>query len=93
MFISILHGRARSPDAAREICRRFYQSLELHQEPGWIAGGCAINVADPREVYIHEHWSNRAAWEAWRASLAERFLREQAEPLLESELELALYQE
>ncbi|MGH2459846.1 MAG: putative quinol monooxygenase [Chloroflexota bacterium] len=92
MIGSILEARAKSTDDALEICRLFYQSLQLHQEPGWLRGSCMTGLDDPRQVLIHEYWSSRAAWDAWQNSTADRFLRERSTPLLDTPWEAHLYE-
>lgn len=92
MIVSVLKTRAKSPEAAQEVCRLFYQSLGLHQEPGWLRGSCMTSLQDPREIFIHEHWSDLAAWESWQQSPADRFLRKEAEPYLETPWVIELYQ-
>lgn len=92
MIVSVLKAQAKSPEAAQQVCRLFYQSLELHYEPGWLRGSCMTDIKDRRDVFIHEHWSNLAAWEAWQNSPADRFLREEAAPFLDTPWETSLYE-
>lgn len=93
MVVTVYRARARSVEDARRICEYFYRSLELHQEPGWLRGTCMWSVNDPRIVFIHEHWSNLAAYDAWRHSRADQYLHEQADPLLETPWEIDIYQD
>ena len=74
MIVTVYKARAKSADAAGVICEVFYRSLGLHQEPGWLRGTCMTNMNDPQEVFIHEHWSNEAAWEHWKQSPADHYL-------------------
>lgn len=92
MIGSVLKARAKTPKDAREVCRLFYQSLGLHQEPGWLRGSCMTGVDDRRQVFIHEYWSGLPAWQAWQNSPADRFLRERAAPFLDTPWESNLYE-
>lgn len=68
MYVVTLRVRAKSPEAAQEICRRFSHLLQLHQEPAFAGGFCAISVADPCQVQIEERWGTRSALAHWRQS-------------------------
>ena len=92
MIVSVLTAQATSPEAAQQVCRIFYESLELHREPGWLRSSCMTRIDDPRGIFVHEHWSNRAAWEAWQGSAADRFLRAEAAPFLDTPWETSLYE-
>lgn len=93
MIVTTYKARAKSVNDARTICDTFYRSLELHQEAGWLRGTCMTNVSDPQEVFIHEHWSNPAAWEHWKQSPADHFFHQKADPLLEGPWEIDVYQD
>lgn len=92
MIVSVLMAHAKSPEAARQVCRIFYQSLDLHREPGWLRGSCMTDINDRSEIFIHEHWGSLASWQSWLDSPADRFLREQAAPFLDSPWEVHLYE-
>lgn len=93
MIVSILKARARSPEAAKQICRVFTQALALHQEPGWLRGYCMTNVNDPAEVFMLEEWGTQTALEAWRKSPSSSHLRDQSAPYIETELIETEYQD
>jgi quinol monooxygenase YgiN len=91
MIVSVLKMRAKSPEAAREICRIFSEWRSLSIEAGWLRCSCLTNVKDRQEVYVHEHWGNLAAWEAWERSASRQALFRQLAPLLEGPVELDIY--
>ena len=93
MIVLTLKARARSPEAARQICRIFSQSLTLHQEPGWLRGSCMMNVNDPAEVLILQEWGTRAALEAWRNSTSRGVVHDQSAPYIETEFVETEYQD
>ncbi len=68
MHVYCLRSRARSPEAAREVCRAFGHVIALHQEAGFAYGACMINVDDPDDVLVLTRWSNLAAAEHWYRS-------------------------
>ena len=68
MHVYCLRSRARSPEAAQEVCRAFGHVLALHQEAGFAYGACMINVDDPCDLLVLTRWSNQAAAEHWYSS-------------------------
>jgi len=93
MIVSILKARSQSPEAAKQICGIFSQSVAIRQEPGWLRGNCMTNVHDPSEVLIVEEWGTQAALDAWRHSPSASALRDQSAPYLATEFVESVYQD
>lgn len=87
MYIYAYFGRARSAEDAQQICAIFgrLSSSQLAREPGYRRGECAVDLNEPRQVFIHEHWGSLPATQSWLASGAHRTAIEQAKQYLEGE--------
>jgi heme-degrading monooxygenase HmoA len=91
MILVLVTLRARSPQAAHEMCRISRQSFEMYQEPGWLGGRCVICTRDPRKVLIIGEWGSRSAWEAWQASPARVRVEQEAAPLRVGSTQIEVY--
>lgn len=87
VYIYVYLGRARSTDDAFRVCESFGHSLALLQQPGYRRGECAVDTADNRRVFIHEHGGSIEALDAWLASDEHHRLLAAATTLLEAPFE------
>lgn len=91
MYIYVYLARTLTPDGVDRICEIFGHALALIQEPGYRRGECAVDTVDNRQVFIHEHWGNIDALNAWLASDEHHRLLAAAAPYLEAPFETHLY--
>jgi heme-degrading monooxygenase HmoA len=64
-IIVLIKVQAKSPEAAREICRTNLHAFARYQHPGWIRGRCAVSTSDPLLVIAIQEWSIRPAFDSW----------------------------
>jgi len=93
MYVSTFRMRARSPEAAAEICQYFRRALPMKLEPGYLRGDCTVNTADHCDVFIAEVWGSVEAWQAWDVSDARRQLTTHLEALVVGNVDQSLYVE
>jgi antibiotic biosynthesis monooxygenase (ABM) superfamily enzyme len=82
---------ARTDAAVPEICRIFFQSIEMRMVPGWIDGGCMVNRRERRQVFIYERWGSAAALDAWESSPSRQAILQQVNSLIERPLMSTVY--
>lgn len=93
MILFLFHMRVISPDVVEQVCQVYYHTLRLFQEPGWLGGGCVVNIADPRDVLIYERWGDLTALRAWLRSAARREAHAQAAPFIVGQPEETIFQD
>jgi quinol monooxygenase YgiN len=93
MHVFFFRVRAKTPDAADDICRVFRHTLSLFLEPGLQLGRCVVNLTDPRDVLIFEEWGNKAALQAWLTSKARQEAHQQLAPYIIGEPEESIFEE
>src|SRR5262249_27003662 len=93
MIVVIAKVRARSPQAAQELCRIMRHAFELYQAPGWLRGRCVASTSDPEQVVLIEEWGSRVAFEAWWNSSARAKYDQQGAHLLVGTFQLEVYEE
>ena len=93
MMVVIAKVRARSPQAAQDMCRIMRHAFELYQAPGWLRGRCVASTSDSEQVVLIEEWGSRAAFEAWWNSPARAMYDQAGAPLLVGPYQLEVYEE